>query len=103
MRKGSCNRRKLESNLAELESEVKRIKAEAAASGYKYSFEDKLSRKAKKVLYDIEANHNGSWAVFMYSRNTDCKSMGRTAIKYRGNEISYAEMYSKAFDYVKAL
>ena len=103
MRKASCNGREFESKLAELESEVKRIKSEAAASGYRYAFENKLSRRAKKVLYDIEENYNCSWAVFMYSRNAGCKSMGKTAVKYRGNEISYAKLYSKAFEYARAM
>ncbi|MGM9878386.1 MAG: AMP-binding protein [Bacilli bacterium] len=93
----------VEENIKHLDEEVKRVKSLEVSNNHKYEFESILSNKAKKVLDDIEKNHNNAYAVYMYLRNKSSNSMDKTAIFYRGNNISYKEMYSKAFEYAKSL
>ena len=90
-------------NLLELINEIERIQSirKPNTSAFKYS--DKLSKKAKKVLNGIEKNNNNSWAVYMFERNFESILKNKVAIKYRGNRITYEEMYSKAFEYCKSL
>ncbi len=88
-------------NLHDLYDEIKRIQSERKPNTNVYKYSDKLTRKAKKALDYIERNNNNSWALFMFERNVN--SMDKTAIKYRGNKISYEEMYSKVFEYCKSL
>lgn len=66
---------------------------------YKYS--NKLLKKVKKALDDIDTNRNHSWAVEMFDRNIN--NMDKIAIFYRGNKISYKQMFENAFKYAKSL
>jgi len=43
------------------------------------------------VLNDIEENHNHSWYEELYMRNID--NLDDIALFYRGNEITYEEMF----------
>ena len=90
-------------NLIELDREVKRIQQLRKPNTSPYNYSGRLSKKAKRVLDDIERNHNNSWAMFMYERNLASNAMDKVAIKYRGNKITYGEMYSKAFEYARSL
>ncbi len=91
------------SYLPELDKEVKRIQSIRKPNQNTYKYSEKLSKKAKKALDDIEKNNNNSWALFMYERNLSSNAMNKVAIQYRGNKITYGEMWSKVFEYCKAL
>ncbi len=66
---------------------------------YKYS--DKFLKKVKKALDDIDTNRNHSWAVEIFDRNIN--NMDKIAIFYRGNKISYKQMFENSFKYAKSL
>lgn len=93
----------VDKNIKDLEKEIARVKVNEVPSNYKYEFEHIFSKKGKKVLQEIEDNHNNSWAMFMYDRNKTSNSMDKIAINYRGNKITYKELYSKAFEFSKSL
>ncbi len=57
--------------------------------------------KVQKALLDIDANHNHSWFDEIYQRNIN--HLNSTALFYRGNEISYAEMFNHMLDLAKSL
>ncbi len=90
-------------NFAELYREVQRIQSIRKPNQEVFKYSDKLSKKVRKALDNIEKNNNNSWALFMFERNLSSNSMNKVAIKYRGNKITYAEMYSKVFEYCKSL
>lgn len=92
-----------DSNLYELAKEVKRIQTIRKPNTKVFKYSDKLSKKVKKVLDSIEKNNNNSWAMFMFERTLSVNAMDKVAILYRGNKITYAEMYAKAFEYAKSL
>ena len=92
-----------ENNLLELSKEVSRIQSIRKPNTEVYKYSNKLTKKSKKVLDSIEQNNNNSWALFMYERNVSTNSMNKVAIKYRGKKITYSDMYSKVFEYCKAL
>lgn len=54
----------------------------------------KKGLKAIKALIDLEQNHNTSWYNYLKSKNKD--NMNKTALFYRGNKISFKEMFDKA-------
>lgn len=60
-----------------------------------------ISKKAQKVLNDLELNHNHSWAQEVIMRNKN--NLNCIAIKYRGVKITYQEMFDEATKYAKAL
>ena len=74
-----------DSNLFELNEEVKRIQTLRKPNENVFEYSDKLSIKVQKALDFIEENNNNSWAMFMYERNLSSNSMNKVAIKYRGN------------------
>ena len=86
-------------NLEKLEFEINTL--EKTFGSYQYS--DCLDKDAKAALDDVEKNHNTSWAVFMFKRNKQSKALNKPAIFYRGRKITYAEMYTKAYEYAKSL
>lgn len=86
--------------LERLEKEVNKIleTSERAPKNYKYNGNN---TKVRKVLENLEIDHNTSWAIEMYRRN--CDNLNNIAIKYRGNLITYGEMFNKAYMYAKSL
>lgn len=66
-----------------------------------YECDEKINAKVKKALLDLELHHNTSWGVEIYRRNED--NLDSTAIKYRGNSISYEDMFNKAYRYACSL
>lgn len=60
-----------------------------------------VPKKVAAALDDIELNRNHSLAVELFERNKE--HMEKPALLYRGNEISYKEMFEKAFAYAKSL
>lgn len=89
--------------LMDLDNEVRRIQSLKKPCTEPYKYSDGLSKKVKKVLDGIEKDNNTSWAVFMYERNFSSDSMNKVADLYRGNKITYGEMYARAFEYCKSL
>lgn len=66
-----------------------------------YVTDIKISDLAKMVIADMDAFHNHSFAVEVYLRNR--KHLDKTALLYRGNKISYGEMFDKVYAYAKSL
>ncbi len=66
-----------------------------------YVCSDNITKKVQKALLDIDNNRNHSWAVEMYNRNSN--NMDNIALYYRGVEITYKEMFEKAYVYAKSL
>ena len=75
----------------------KKIKLLGKSGILKESNEDFIAR----VLDDLEKNHNHSWYQELYTRNKD--NLSDIALKYRGREITYDEMFSTMRDYAKSL
>ena len=90
-------------NLVDLEEEYNRVKEVETPNNFDYSVYDGLPEKSLVALNEIEEKFNCSWAAFMYNRNKSTNSMEKVAIIYRGNSITYSEMYSKVFEYCKSL
>ena len=66
--------------------------------------ERKINKKNKfiqDVLNDLENNHNHSWYDEIYSRNKN--NLNDIALFYRGNEITYEEMFANMEKYAKSL
>ena len=61
----------------------------------------KDNRKTKKALLEIDQRHNHSWYEELYERNQ--KRLDSVALIYRGNEITYGEMFDKMKELAKAL
>ena len=61
----------------------------------------KISDSAKMVIADMDAFHNHSFAVEVYLRNKD--NLDKTALLYRGNKITYGDMFDKVYAYAKSL
>ena len=61
----------------------------------------KISDRAKMVIADMDAFHNHSFAVEVYLRNKD--NLDKTALLYRGNKITYGDMFDKVYAYAKSL
>ena len=61
----------------------------------------KNEKKVKIILEDIQANHNHSWYREILNRNA--RNMDNTAIYYRGNEITYQELFSASEQFAKSL
>lgn len=61
----------------------------------------KISDRAKMVIADMDAFHNHSFAVEVYLRNKD--NLDKTALLYRGNKITYGEVFDKVYAYAKSL
>ena len=56
---------------------------------------------AEEVLKEINEKHNHSWYQELYNRNQ--KNLEDIALIYRGNEITYGEMFNKMKSYAKAM
>lgn len=84
----------------ELLKEINTEKENETKCSKPYVYGD-VQRKVAAALDDIELNRNHSLAVELFERNK--KHMEKPALLYRGNEISYKEMFEKAFTYAKSL
>ena len=61
----------------------------------------KIGLKTIALLKKIEVENNHSWYAELYNRSK--KGMNDLALFYRGNKITYAEMFEKADLYAKSL
>ncbi len=72
---------------------------------YKKNFEERKKEKKDKwiegILKDLQENHNHSWYDELFLRNKD--NLDDKALFYRGNEITYGQMFKKMQDYAKSL
>ena len=78
---------------------MEKIKKIRKSNNYEYS--SNLPESAKRALDDLEKNHDTSWFMEIYKRNIN--NLDSVALLYRGNKISYKEMFNKACDYAKSL
>lgn len=78
---------------------MEKIKKIRKSNHYEYS--PNLPESAKRALDDLEKNHDTSWFMEIYKRNIN--NLDSVALLYRGNKISYKEMFNKAYDYAKSL
>ena len=62
---------------------------------------NKKKPTAKEILKDIEKNHNHSWYNELYIRNKD--SLDDIALVYRGNTITYRQMFDNMKKYAKSM
>lgn len=85
-----------------LDEEINRVLSKVGKMpNYDKAYYESLKPKIRDALIELETNHNTSWAVEMYRRNS--KNLNSIAIKYRGNKINYRGMFNKAYQYAKAL
>lgn len=84
----------------ELLKEINTEKENETKCSKPYVYGD-VPRKVAAALDDIELNRNHSLAVELFERNKE--HIEKPALLYRGNEISYKEMFEKAFAYAKSL
>ncbi len=54
-----------------------------------------------EILKDIELNHNTHWFQELYTRNKN--NLNDVALYYRGNKITYSEMFDKMITYAKSM
>lgn len=66
-----------------------------------YEYSDSLPASAKKALDDLELKHDTSWMREMFERNKN--NLNSVALLYRGNKITYKEMFEEAYKYAKSL
>lgn len=84
-----------------LTKEIKELETNKNKKGYKYIDEIKISKKAKKILQEIDEQYNKSFAINTVERNM--KNLNRRAIYYRGNIITYEELFENMYRYAKSL
>lgn len=84
----------------ELEKQIYQMLGSKSRKSEFYKMPDNLPKKSYKALYDLEENHDNSWAVEIFLENI--KNMKKVALLYRGNKISYEEMFAKIFEYAKS-
>ena len=89
---------KIDNDLQKLILEVNSLENKRSKNEYD---SEGLSSKIKKVISDIECNRNHSWAVEMFERNKN--NLEKIALKYRGNKITYKDMFMKSYQYAKSL
>lgn len=87
-------------NILNMETEINDI-LKNSDTAKRYVSGKKLNSKVEMAIRDIENNHNTSWAIEIYRRNK--KKLNSVALKYRGNLITYCDMFNKAYSYAKAL
>lgn len=87
-------------NIFKLNREVKDV-ISLMKPAKRYVSDKELNSKTKRALSEIEKSHNTSWAVEMFRRNSD--NLDLIALSYRGNKITYRDMFNMAYDYAKSL
>ena len=77
-----------------VETELSLMESLPNSKPSKRIIKSKKGLKAVKALIDLEKNHNTSWYNYLKGKNKD--NMNKTALFYRGNKISFKEMFDKA-------
>lgn len=87
--------------ILQLEKEIKELKPKVNKQKYQYIDEINITKKARKILEDIDKNYNQSFTLNAYERNKN--NLNNFAIFYRGNKITYQSLFSKVYKYAKSL
>lgn len=77
-----------------VETELSLMESLPNSKPSKRIIKSKKGLKAIKALIELEQNHNTSWYNYLKDKNKD--NMNKTALFYRGNKISFKEMFDKA-------
>ena len=77
-----------------VETELSLMESLPNSKPSKRIIKSKKGLKAIKALIDLEQNHNTSWYNYLKDKNKD--NMNKIALFYRGNKISFKEMFDKA-------
>ena len=85
----------------ELEQEILNMKEFGMPSKKFYKPSPKIEKKSRKVLFDLDMNHNNSLAVELFLKNKN--NLFKDAIYYRGNKVTYEDMFEKIYTYAKSL
>lgn len=67
----------------------------------RYKYGENIPNSSKKALEELDINHDTSWFEEIYKRNNN--NLDFVALLYRGNKITYKEMFEKAYEYAKSL
>lgn len=62
----------------------------------------KSRKKAEAALADLEVNHNTSWVRDLYNKNKKRKNLFNVALFYRGQKITYRQLFAYAEVYAEA-
>ena len=87
--------------LNELRKQISEMLKQHKSQGCYDTSKINISDKAKKVLFDLDKNHNTSFAVETFLRSE--KFIDSIAINYRGNNFTYGYLWKKVFAYAKSL
>lgn len=87
--------------IEKLEQEIEELLLNNDKEVIHYICGDNIKPNIKKVIRELEDKHNTSWAVEIYRRNSD--KLDNVSINYRGNKITYKEMFEKSIMYAKSL
>ena len=87
--------------LNELRKQISEMLKQHKSQGCYDTSKINISAKAKKVLLDLDKNHNTSFAVETFLRSE--KFIDSIAINYRGNNFTYGYLWKKVFAYAKSL
>lgn len=90
-----------EQAISVLDSQIQNILENKKNHSKEYKMPENLSKKAYKALYDMEHNHDTSWTIELYLRNKN--NLNKIALFYRGNKITYKEMFANVVRFAKTL
>jgi len=85
----------------EFDEEVQKLLTCKRRRSISYNIPSSLSKASIQALQDLEKNHDNSWALEVYLKNRN--SLEKTALFYRGNKISYKQLFVNVFCYAKSL
>lgn len=88
--------------IEEVKGKIKLEKTTKQVPAY-FKRNEKARHRAKKHLDDINKNHNHAWAIEVQERIKKMKKLNKTALFYRGNNITYEEMFVKWEEYASVL
>lgn len=87
--------------IEKLYKDIQKVIEDDSREKPKYTKFLNISKKALKVLEDIDENHNHSFALEIIKNNKD--NLNQVAINYRGNKITYEDVFDKVISYAKSL
>lgn len=83
-----------------LDNEIALMLKNKTNKSEEYIMPKKLSKKAYNALRELEKNHDHGWSVELFLRNKN--NLDKEALRYRGNKITYEQMFTKAYEYAKS-
>src|SRR5574344_990320 len=91
---------KLMNDINVLDNEIALMLKNKTNKSEEYIMPKKLSKKAYNALRELEKNHDHGWSVELFLRNKN--NLDKEALRYRGNKITYEQMFTKAYEYAKS-